>query len=67
MRENNERKRPKKKEEKVTKNRAARHSCNYARANVKSDKEILAEFERYTLLAGLIMGAFFGFLIGWGF
>ena len=51
----------------MQKNRAARHRGNYARANVKSDKEILADFEHYTLLAGLIMGAFFGFLIGRGF
>lgn len=51
----------------MQKKRAARHCCSNNRAQAKTQAQILADFERYTLLAGLIMGAFFGFLIGWGF
>ncbi len=46
----------------MQKNKAARHRGNYARAN-----SLATDYEHYTLIAGIILGCFFGFLIGWGF
>ena len=51
----------------MNKYKAARRSWNYRRANVSSqDKSIVAEYDRYTLIAGAIIGAFFGLLLGLG-
>jgi len=46
--------------------KAARHGGTHNRAQARNPEQILAEFDRYTLYAGLILGAFFGLLIGWG-
>lgn len=45
----------------MQKNKAARHRGNYARAN-----SLRADYDKYTLYAGIILGIFFGLLIGWG-
>ena len=47
--------------------KAARRSGNYARAIVRNDADIVADYDRYTLIAGAILGAFFGLLLGMGF
>lgn len=50
--------------------KAARHSCNYDRASVPSiaDKKIVADWERGTFWAGVILGisfALMGLIGGW--
>ena len=46
----------------MQKKQVARHRGNYARAN-----SLRADYDKYTLYAGIILGIFFGLLIGWGF
>lgn len=48
------------------KTKAARHSCNYNRANVSTsdqDTNIVHEFERGTLYGGILIAVFFGLLM----
>lgn len=45
----------------MQKMKAARHGRTHNRAN-----SLTTDYEHYTLIAGLILGAFFGLLIGWG-
>ena len=49
----------------MLKTKAARHSCNYARANksTRRDKQIIArEFERGSLIGGLLIVFAFGLM-----
>ena len=50
----------------MLKTKAARHSCHYARANVKPtsrDEKIIArEFERGSLIGGLLIVVAFGLM-----
>ena len=57
-----------KKEVDMRNKRAARHSCNYDRAymSVTRDIDSIAEFERVTWCAGMIIAVVFGVLFFWG-
>lgn len=49
----------------TTRTKAARHSCNYARAKYGSrrTRSIVADYEQATLVAGLLIAVSFGLML----